>query len=147
MDAPAIVITRMVAPQSARPSAAQCVIEVERRVFLKRRWRATAPDGTDFGFDLEERLADGCVVFQSPERDYVVRQARETVYEIPFTSPEHAALVAWKTGNLHLPAEILPDRIRVLHDESMGQLLAREGWAHAEPVVVFRPLKAMAHEV
>jgi hypothetical protein len=29
----------------------------------------------------------------------------------------------------------------------MTQLLEREGWAFTEPVVLFQPLKAMAHAV
>jgi urease accessory protein len=106
-----------------------------------------AEDGVEFGFDLESRLLDGCVIFQQDGKDYLVRQLPETVYEVPFENPSHAALVAWKVGNLHLPAEILPDRLRVLHDEAMKNLLDREGWAFAEPDVLFQPLKAMAHAV
>ena len=33
----------------------------------------------------------------------------------------------------------------VLHDPAMAQLLEREGWSFSEPVVVFRPMKAIAH--
>jgi urease accessory protein UreE len=53
--------------------------------------------------------------------------------------------VAWKTGNLHLPAQILDDSILVLHDEAMAQLLQREGWKFSEPEVLFTPMKAIAH--
>jgi len=139
------LITRMLAPASVSPMEDQVVLAVERRQFLKRRWRGEAEDGTEFGFDLESRLIDGCVIFQQNGKDYLVRQLPETVYEVPFENPSHAALVAWKVGNLHLPAEILPDRLRVLHDEAMKNLLDREGWAFTEPVVLFQPLKAMAH--
>ena len=141
------LITHMLALNSDRPRAELVVLAVERRQFLKRRWRGVAEDGTEFGFDLESRLADGCVIFQQDGKDYLVRQLPETVYEVPFENPSHAALVAWKVGNLHLPAEILPDRLRVLHDEAMKSLLDREGWVFAEPVVLFQPLKAMAHAV
>ena len=139
------LITRMLAPASALSPEDQIVLAVERRQFLKRRWRGVAEDGTEFGFDLESRLADGCVIFQQGGKDYLVRQLTETVYEVPFESADHAALVAWKVGNLHLPAQILPDRLRVLHDEAMKSLLDREGWMFSEPVVLFQPLKAMAH--
>ena len=141
------LITRMLALNSDRPRAALVVLAVERRQFLKRRRRGVAEDGTEFGFDLESRLADGCVIFQQDGKDYLVRQLPETVYEVPFENPSHAALVAWKVGNLHLPAEVLPDRLRVLHDEAMKSLLDREGWPFSEPVVLFHPLKAMAHAV
>lgn len=141
------LVTRMLETASSRPPGEQVVLAAERRQFLKRRWRGVAEDGTEFGFDLESRLRDGAVIFQQDGKDYIVRQLPEVVYEVPFESPAHAALVAWKTGNLHLPAEILDDRILVLHDEAMAALLGREGWSFSEPTVLFHPLKAMAHAV
>lgn len=141
------IVTRMLLPASVLPPEEQVLLPAERRQFLKRRWRGVAEDGTEFGFDLESRLADGAVIFREGGRDYVVRQLHEAVYEVPFEDPAHAALVAWKVGNLHLPAQILPDRLRVLHDGAMRALIDREGWAFAEPVVLFQPLKAMAHAV
>ena len=58
------LITRMLAPASVSPMEDQVVLAVERRQFLNRRWRGMAEDGTEFGFDLESRLTDGCVIFQ-----------------------------------------------------------------------------------
>ena len=139
------LVHRMLHPASSQPAERQVVLAVERRQFLKRRWRGTAEDGTELGFDLESRLTDGCVVFNQDGKDYIVRQLHETVYEVPFESPAQAALVAWKVGNLHLPAQIMDHAIRVLHDEAMAQLLEREGWIFREPTVLFQPLKAMAH--
>ena len=139
------VIQQFIASSSLLPDEDQVVLAAERRQFLKRRWRGVAEDGTEFGFDLETRLTDGCVVFQQDGKDYIVRQLPETVYEVPFESPAHAALVAWKTGNLHLPAQIFDSCLRVLHDEAMRNLLDREGWTYTEPTVLFQPLKAMAH--
>jgi urease accessory protein len=140
-----ILVTRLLETASPRPPEAQRVLAAERRQFLKRRWRGTAEDGTEFGFDLESRLVDGGVIHRRDDIDYVVRQLPETVYQIPFDNPSHAALVGWKVGNLHLPAEVFDGFIRVLHDDAMKQLLDREGWPHSEPVVLFQPLKAMAH--
>lgn len=139
------LITRLLANGSTLPVEKQITLAAERRQFLKRRWRGVAEDGTEFGFDLETRLVDGGVIHHEDGRDYIVRQLSEKVYELPLLSPDHAAHVAWKVGNLHLPAQILPDAIRVLHDEAMTQLLAREGWEHTEPEVIFTPMKAMAH--
>jgi len=130
---------------STRPPQDQIVIAAERRQFLKRRWRGLADDGLEFGFDLQSRLTDGCVVWQTFEKDYIVRQLPETVYEIPLDSPAQAALVAWKVGNLHLPAQILEHAIRVLYDDAMAHLLAREAWPHRTPEVIFTPMKVMAH--
>lgn len=139
------LIQRMLAKKSVLSPERQIVLTVERRLFLKRRWRSHAEDGTEFGFDLETRLIDGCVICHKDGSDYLVRQLPETVYQIPFESPTHAALVAWKTGNLHLPAQLLDESILVLHDEAMTQLLEREGWIFSEPEVVFTPMKTIAH--
>jgi urease accessory protein len=139
------LIQRMLAESSRLPAAKQIALAAERRQFLKRRWRGIAEDGTEFGFDLETRLTDGCVIFQQAGCDYIVRQLPETVYEIQFETAAQAALVGWKIGNLHLPAQVLDHSIRVLHDEAMTQLLEREGWAFSEPEVIFTPMKTMAH--
>lgn len=139
------LITRLLADRSTLAPGNQITLAAERRQFLKRRWRGVAEDGTEFGFDLEARLVDGGVIHHQNGNDYIVRQLPEKVYEVSYTSPDHAAHVAWKVGNLHLPAQIFPDSIHVLHDEAMARLLEREGWTHSEPEVIFTPMKAMAH--
>ena len=140
-----LLIHRMLAEVSSLPAGQQVVLAAERRQFLKRRWRGTAEDGTEFGFDLESRLVDGSVIFQTDGCDYIVRQVPEIVYQVSCGTPALAALVGWKVGNLHLPAQILEDSILVLHDEAMTQLLEREGWDYSEPEVLFTPMKAVAH--
>jgi len=139
------LIESMIAVKSDKPAENCIELAIERRKFLKRRWRATASDGTDFGFDLESRLTDGCVIYQDGNTDYIVRQLPENVYEVAFTSPAEGALIGWKVGNLHLPAQIMEGSLRILHDDAMKQLLAREGWPFTEPEVLFTPMKAMAH--
>lgn len=120
-------------------------MRAERRQFLKRRWRGVAEDGTEFGFDLEVRLPEGAVIFQTESHDYVVRQEPEVVYVVSPGSAEEAALVGWKIGNLHLPVEITGGRVRVLHDPAVRQLCEREGWPWAEETVLFKPLRVVAH--
>ncbi|MFT3991363.1 MAG: hypothetical protein QM680_08120 [Luteolibacter sp.] len=139
------LIQRLLSEKSTLPESHQITLAAERRQFLKRRWRGLAADGTEFGFDLESRLVDGGVIFHENGKDYIVRQFPEVVFEIPLTSPGQAALVAWKSGNLHMPAQIFPHCIRILHDDAMKQLLEREGWEFTEPEVIFTPMKAMAH--
>ncbi|MFD2257809.1 urease accessory protein UreE [Luteolibacter algae] len=139
------LIEKMLASRSEKAAGDRVELAVERRLFLKRRWRGVAEDGSEFGFDLESRLIDGCVIYQNGGKDYIVRQLPEPVYEVPFTDTAHAALVGWKVGNLHLPAQVMMGALRVLHDEAMAHLLAREGWDFSEPVVIFTPMKAIAH--
>ena len=139
------LVTRLLADHSVQPPETQIALFAERRQFLKRRWRGIAGDGTEFGFDLETRLTEGGVIFQQDGRDYIVRQLPEKVYEIALGNPTFTALVGWKVGNLHLPAQMVGDAILVLHDEAMAQLLEREGWPFSEPEVLFTPMKAVAH--
>jgi urease accessory protein len=117
----------------------------ERRLFLKRRWRATAEDGTEFGFDLESRLKSGCVIHRGDRADYVIFQEPELIYEVQLGTPAQAALMGWKIGNLHLPVEITGSSVRALHDPAMLQLCEREGWTVSERTVVFTPLRVTPH--
>jgi len=144
-EIPVLIITRKIADHSARPAAEQIALTAERRLFLKRRWRAAAEDGTEFGFDLESRLHDGCVFHQTPGADYVIRQEHELVYTVRPRTPEEAALIGWKIGNLHMPVEITAGEIRAAHDPAVRQLLEREGWPFAESTVMFNPLRVTAH--
>ena len=140
-----ILVQRMISETSARPTAEQIDIVAERRLFLKRRWRSAAVDGTDFGFDLETRLKHGCVVHQTDAADYVVRQEPERIYQVHPSSADEAALMGWKIGNLHLAVQIVEGLIRVTHDVAALQLFEREGWAFEEAAVVFNPLRVTAH--
>lgn len=139
------LIHRMVAPASTRPESEQIFLNAERRLFLKRRWRASAGDGTEFGFDLQERLRHGCVFYQSDFADYIVLQEPELVYQVMVGDPDFAALVGWKIGNLHFPVQITGGLIRTPHDPAIRQLFEREGWPFEEAAVVFNPLRVMPH--
>ena len=139
------LIQRMLSDSSLRPITEQVELKVERRLFLKRRWRGVAADGTEFGFDLESRLKHGGVIHQTPDHDYVVRQQEETVYQVRPVSREEAALMGWKIGNLHLGVQVVDGVIRVVHDVAVLQLFEREGWAFEEVSVVFNPLRVTAH--
>lgn len=140
-----ILVTQMLSPLSTRPASEQIELLVERRLFLKRRWRGVAADGTEFGFDLESRLKHGCVIHQTEEADYVVRQEPETIYQIRPGSADEAALMGWKIGNLHLGVQIMDGLIRIAHDSAVLQLCERESWAFEEVSVVFNPLRVTAH--
>src|SRR4051794_6536686 len=47
-------------------------LKVDRLTLAKRRWRAAAEDGTDFGFDLEHPLENGDVFHQSETATYFI---------------------------------------------------------------------------
>ena len=140
-----ILIQRMLSDSSLKPETEQVELLVERRLFLKRRWRAVAADGTEFGFDLETRLKHGCVIHQTESADYVVRQQPEMVYQVRPNSADEAALMGWKIGNLHLGVQVVDGVIRITHDVAVLQLFEREGWSFKEVSVVFNPLRVTAH--
>lgn len=142
---PLILVRRHVLEESPRPAGEQVCLRAERRMFLKRRWRGVAEDGVEFGFDLEGRLHSGAVIHRTEDRDYVVRQEEERVYELKFKGAAEAALMGWKIGNLHLPVEVGEGWLRAVHDLAVAQLCAREGWDVQEKDVVFNPLRVTPH--
>jgi urease accessory protein len=120
-------------------------VPVDRNTLAKRRWRGIAEDGKEFGFDLAEPINHGAHFFAVGDNYYVIEQQPEEVLEIPVTTPEQAARVAWNLGNLHFGVEVLPNAVRVAPDPAVQQFLAREGVSFQRVQAIFRPLSAGAH--
>lgn len=129
------------APLAAADSGPPAVaIPVDRRQLARRRWRGTADDGAEFGFELEEPLADGSVVAATPFVRYVIRQSPEPVLEIPLDVPaDAAAVIGWAVGNLHFPIEAQADRVLAPDDPGLRQALDRLGIHYHEAQAVFQP--------
>lgn len=140
-----LLIQRHVLDASPRPAEEQVQLRVERRMFLKRRWRGTAEDGTDFGFDLAGRLHSGAVFHRTEEADYVILQEAEPICQISYADAAQAALIGWKIGNLHFPVQIGEGWLRVTRDTAVAQLCQREGWAMTVAEVIFNPLRVNPH--
>lgn len=120
-------------------------ILVERRQLAKRLWRATAADGTEFGFELSAPLEHGDTVFIAGEARYVIRQDIEPVLEIPLPpAPYAAAVVGWAVGNLHFPIEAQPYRLLAPDDIALRQSLDRMEIAYRPTTEVFRPHRLAA---
>ena len=120
-------------------------LRVDRATLAKRRWRGTAVDGREFGFDLEEPINPGAHFFNVGENHYVIEQEPEEVLEIAVTTPEEAARIGWSLGNLHFGVQVLAHSVRVVEDPAVMQLLAREHIAFQRVTCVFQPLSAGAH--
>ena len=140
-----LLIQRHTLDASPRPVGEQVRLWAERRMFLKRRWRAKAEDGVEFGFDLTGRLHSGAVIHRTASVDYVIVQEEEPVFEISYAEAAEAALIGWKIGNLHFPMEIGGGWMRVTRDPAVARLCEREGWVVAEADVVFNPLRVTPH--
>lgn len=122
---------------SALPAVA---LEVDRLTLAKRRWRGTAADGTEFGFELEKPLPPGAVFWQTAAARYVVHQRPEAVVEISLAlAPSAAAGIGWAVGNLHLELQAEPTRLLAPDEPAVRQLLARLDVPFAATTAVFRP--------
>jgi len=124
-------------PDAARREIA---IHVDRITLAKRIWRGAGQDGTEFGFELEARLNDGDVVFQSDTSRYVVRQIPEAVVEVSLAvAPSAAAGIGWAIGNLHLELQAETTRLLAPDEPAVRQLLKRLKVPFTPTTAVFRP--------
>jgi urease accessory protein len=120
---------------------------VERLTLAKRRWRAAAVDGREFGFDLEEPLQHGDVVFQTATHRYVISQIPEQVLRLALLDPVQAARLGWQVGNLHFRIMIDAGFVLVEDDPALRQMLVREGIDFSPTQAIFQPLAGAAgHE-
>jgi urease accessory protein len=125
---------------TADPALPEVAVPADRRQLAKRRWRAAAVDGTEFGFELESPLEPGDGVWASAEARYVVRQSAEPVLAIPLDlAPDAAAVTGWVVGNLHFPIEAQPARLLVPDERALRRMLERLGVPYRESIEVFRP--------
>jgi urease accessory protein len=117
------------------------LLPVDRLTLAKRRWRKTAADGREFGFDLEHPLRDDDVFFQDIHARYQIQQQPEPVLEVTLgPDAAEAARLGWKIGNLHFPVAITAGAVHAPDDPAVRQLLEREGIVHRAILAVFRPL-------
>src|ERR1700744_3330767 len=88
------------------PALPSVLLKVPRLNLRRRRWRGTAEDGMEFGFDLERPLADGDVISLAATTRYVLQQQPEPILEIPLPPQAPAAArLGWLMGNLHFAIE------------------------------------------
>lgn len=126
-------------------SKGRVALQAERGVLAKRRWRGTADDGREFGFDLTQPIGDGAVFFEADGNVYYIVQQPEPLLEIACADAAKQSMIAWMTGNLHFPIEIRGNVLRAPDDPAVRGMLARERVEFVEVNDVFHPLKAMAN--
>jgi urease accessory protein len=130
---------------SADPALPACAIRVDRLKLAKRLWRATAEDGTGFGFELETPLRHGDVVWVVGERRYQIEQQPEPVLEIALDpKPDTSAVLGWIVGNLHFVIEAQPGRLLAPDDSALRQSLERLGIPFRATIEVFQPHRLAA---
>jgi urease accessory protein len=125
---------------AADPKRREIAIPADRITLAKRIWRGAAEDGTEFGFELANRLSDGDVVFESESARYVVRQLPERVIEVSLAvAPSAAAGMGWAIGNLHLELQAEPTRLLAPDEPAVRQLLERLNVPFTSTTALFRP--------
>lgn len=135
------IITETIAPLNQD----QCTVvnlPVDRTQLAKRRWRGTASDGTEFGFNLESPLSHQDAFFQVDQRLYQIEQLKEPVFLVPYQSVKESAWMGWMVGNLHFPASFSEDGLLVQNDLAVRQMLERNHISFHEEMRVFAPQTA-----
>jgi urease accessory protein len=94
----------------------------------RRRIVMNAEDGMDFLLDLREAtmLHDGDGLLLESGRVVRVVAAHEPTVDI-IGDAHLLARIAWHIGNRHVPAQVLPDRIRIGRDHVLEEMIARLG--------------------
>jgi len=125
---------------SSDPALPEVGLTVERTTLAKRRWRGTAEDGAEFGFELEHPLRHGDAFWQTAAARYVTRQIPEAVVEVSLdVAPSAAAGLGWAVGNLHLELQAEPTRLLAPDEPAVRRLLERLQVPYRETTAVFRP--------
>ncbi len=115
-------------------------LRVDRRTLAKRRWRATADGGEEFGFDLSHPLKNHTPFFETNDKRYEIEQNGETVLCIPFSDKKQAAYYGWMIGNLHFSADFQEDAVIAENDPAVRQMLERNRINYSELETVFDPV-------
>ncbi len=124
-------------PDSSRP---EILLSIDRLTLVKRLWRGTAEDGTEFGFELEAPLKHGDTFFQSAKARYVIAQHPESVVEVALDiAPSASAGIGWAVGNLHLELQSEPTRLLAPDEPAVRQLLDRLKVPFKQTTAIFRP--------
>ncbi len=107
----------------------------------RRRRVMVAEGGTRFLLDLPRpvTLTDGDALELDDGRIIVVRAAAEPLVEIRAESGQELARYAWHVGNRHVPAQILPDRLRLRADSVIVDMLRGQGAEVAGVSAPFEP--------
>jgi len=120
-----IIVTASI--QDAPVGLKRVSLQADRHTLAKRRWRAKAEDGLEFGFDLVSPLNDGDAFHLGDDCVYMIQQKAEPVLEIALIStPAPVARLGWTIGNLHFPIQVTEEFVRVPDDTALRQLLERE---------------------
>lgn len=122
MNEPIRALRVVAADQSARP---QDVIELDFDHRYRRRMKMTAASGKEFLLDLPSTLVlrDGDCLELNDGSTITIKAKAERVADIRADSPQHLSQLAWHLGNRHLPTQVFSDRLRILDDHVIVEMV------------------------
>ncbi len=104
-------------------------------------------DGDMVMLDLKEPVVfgDGDRLVLDNGDQVEIRAAKEPLYEIIPRDPLHLAELAWHLGNRHMSAQIEADRILILRDRVIREMIELLGARVVEIVEAFQPMRGAYH--
>jgi len=129
-------------PAADRPQPFDLAVLAHDERHLRRRV-LTLVHGDKVLVDLPEpvSLDHGDVLVLDDGRRAEIIAAEEEVYDIRATSPVHLSQLAWHIGNRHLAAQIEADRILILRDHVIRDMLEGLGATVKETSEPFQPVR------
>ncbi len=125
------------------PTGRCIVISADRWQLAKLRWRGTASDQREFGFELESPLAHGDLVWENDYGYYLIQQTPEPVLVITSHAITETATLAWSIGNLHQPLQINGHELIVPDDPAVRQLCQQQQISFEAEHRVFQPIRSV----
>jgi urease accessory protein len=118
-------------------------IHADRWQLAKLRWRATAADGREFGFELEAPLRHGDLIWENYHGTYTIVQDQEDVLVVTLPDAPAAAGLAWAIGNLHQPLQVTAAEIITEDDAALRHLFEQQHLSFTLEKRVFEPVRAV----
>ena len=137
----AITIIRH-ALHGSRHAGRAIAVSTDRWQLAKHRWRATATDGRDFGFELDHPMQHGDVILENDYGHYVIEQAAEPVLVFSIGDATAAATLAWSIGNLHQPLQVTADELVASDDPALRQWCDQQQVPYRNEQRIFQPIRA-----
>ncbi len=129
-------------PEGSRPLPFDLAVLAHDERHLRRRVLALS-HGEKILVDLADpvSLDHGDVLVLDDGRRAEIIAAEEEVYDIRATSPVHLSELAWHIGNRHLAAQIEADRILILRDHVIKDMLEGLGATVTLVTEPFQPVR------
>ncbi|NML72795.1 urease accessory protein UreE [Rhizobium sp. S-51] len=104
-------------------------------------------DGDMVMLDLKEPVlfADGDLLLLDDGNAVEIRAAEERLFAVTPRDARHLVELAWHLGNRHLAAQFEADRILILRDHVIRDMLVGLGATVTEVIEPFQPLRGAYH--